>query len=101
MCMCRRRFGASVPPPCFRHLLSDLAADLCFEPSPLGALLLAVAVVALSPCLPVSPFRRPSLSSARLLRQVLDTFMLTLNDTKLYPRMNEIALIGHSAGGQT
>jgi len=27
--------------------------------------------------------------------------MLTLNDTKLYPRMNEIALIGHSAGGQT
>ena len=31
---------------------------------------------------------------------VLDTFMLLLNDTKLFPRMNEIALVGHSAGGQ-
>ena len=31
---------------------------------------------------------------------VMDSFALLLNDTKLWPNINEVAIMGHSAGGQ-
>lgn len=32
--------------------------------------------------------------------EVMDTIVMMLNDTAFWPRLNEIAIVGHSAGGQ-